>query len=1513
MRIPLERGPGDSSAPASSTQERFWFAERLRPGTAVHNLAFGARVDGALDAAAVREALREIVRRHSVLRTRLVLDGDRLLQVTSTVPDTPLAVREAGSAGQADALVRSFATEPFELSRGPLFRAALIRAPGEQERLVLVAHHAVFDGWSLGVFFTEFAALYRAATGQGPAAPPPALQYADYARWQRARAEAREPAGQYAFWERALAEEVEPLEPPLDHPRAPVPRFLGGHRAVTVDGPAARRLSALAAEESATLYMAVLAAFQVLLYRHTGRRRFHVGTPTANRPDERLHALIGPFVNVLPVRADLTGDPSFRELLVRTARTVTDVLDHQEVPLQALAGRPARPGGPAAPLFRTAVAFQNFPAVPLDLGAGTALLPFPVETGTAQDDLALFVSPGAAGLDAVLRYDADLLRADTVAELAADLSGLLRRLARDPELPISRLAAAGVPVPRRVDRAQPVPPTPPQRRLHAARAAGAAPERRIATAPLPADASAEAVGAALGWVEERYEALRTVLVDDGGPLRQVVGPPGRARLRRLDPLAAGTGAGGLAAALAAGAGPDEPLAVGLARSPGASLLIAAADPLALDAWSLRRVMDALVRGYHAAAAGGSPGDGADPPLQAADHAVWLRRAVGGADGRARAAYWRERLAGMPARLPLAGAQDGPGPGRWVTAAVAAPVPAPAGPAGAADDALLAGAAVALSRFGAGRDVVMATPAAGRTGGGQRAVVGALADVVPVRIAVREDESAAELIARVHAERTRDSAAELPFDTIAAGLDGPCEALRQVLVLGPGDGSAQDWEPDADALGTALVLAVGDGGAALRYRTDRYLAAAAEELAAVLAHLLECFAADPHRPVGEAESLPDERRLRILAAADATGAAGPDTTLLDQFERRAAEAPEADAVIDGATVLSYREVAARAARLAGRLTELGAVPGRPVAVLMDAGAAAIVALLGVVKAGAAFACVDPVNPGARVRGLIDELRPALVVADAAAAGRHAGALAGAAPVAVVDAGGGAEPSSVPGVPPRGAAAPRPVAAPVPRDLAYIAYTSGSTGRPKGIPHTHADLAEFVRWQADALGIGPGQRVGQLAALSFDVAYCEIFGALCSGAALCMRPAGGRADPGALARWLRERRVTVLQVIPRLFREVLRRLRSDGGGTALRTVAFVGEPLPADVVAAARAVLGAGVRMVNIYGPTEAVAATSFTVDAVPPDGAAVPIGRPIDGRAVLVLDDQGRLCPAGVTGELWIAGPYLSAGYLGDPDDTAARFAASVRARPRGRAYRTGDLARLRHDGELEFVGRTDNQVKLMGVRVELEEVERAAARFPGVRECAAAVQEAGQGQHLVLYVVADPAHDTAALRDFLAERLPRTMVPGVVVRPAALPRTPNGKLDRRALPPAGERTSARGSAPPRTGLERDLAELVGEVLGAAEVGRDDDFFQLGGNSLQAARLVNRIRERHGADVPLQDLFARPTVAGTAAEVERRLAEAGLDGRLAGIEERLAGLTDDEVEALLAEYEAPPDADESRAM
>ncbi|MFJ3090868.1 amino acid adenylation domain-containing protein [Streptomyces sp. NPDC086838] len=627
----------------------------------------------------------------------------------------------------------------------------------------------------------------------------------------------------------------------------------------------------------------------------------------------------------------------------------------------------------------------------------------------------------------------------------------------------------------------------------------------------------------------------------------------------------------------------------------------------------------------------------------------------------------------------------------------------------------------------------------------------------------------------------------------------------------------------------------------------------ERLAGLYRAVLEAMAADPNGDA-RADVLPEDER-ELFAALTGPASAAEPLTVPAQFAAHVARTPDATALVYEDTSLTYAELDARANRLAHHLAALGVRPETLVGISAERGPDLIVGLLGILKAGGAYVPLDPAYPADRLAHMLaDSALPVLVTQE------HLLAKLPAHDAAVVLLDGDAE-----------AVAARPATAPdVALDVdhaAYVIYTSGSTGRPKGVVVTHRGTRNLAGAQADAFGIVPGDRVLQFASISFDAAFADLAQTILSGATLVLAPAD-RLMPGPeLTRLTAEQGVTHLTLPP----TALTVLSPDGGLPAAATLVVAGEACTPDLVAA----WAPGRRMLNAYGPTETTVCASVST---PLAGAVTPpIGRPVPGSTLRVLDAAMRPVPAGVPGELYVAGVGLARGYHGRPDLTAERFVPDPYGPAGTRLYRTGDSVRLLDDGQLDFIGRIDNQVKLRGFRIELGEIETALARLDDVRDAVVVVREDTPGdKQLAAYVSAADGRTLApaALRDALAGALPDYMLPAAYVVLDALPLTANGKVDKRALPAPGRSALAADAVyvAPRTRAEERMAEVWRDVLGTDRIGVHDSFFDLGGDSIRAVSLIGALRAA-GFDLGVREIFEGRTIAATAELATGRAAPA----------------------------------------
>ena len=1013
----------------------------------------------------------------------------------------------------------------------------------------------------------------------------------------------------------------------------------------------------------------------------------------------------------------------------------------------------------------------------------------------------------------------------------------------------------------------------------------------------------------LAEIVRRHESLRTVFEEVEGEPAQIVRPAGPVPLPEVD--LGGVGEEARARELGRLAHEDAVAPFDLRRGPlfrgtllregeGAWTLLLTVHHIISDGWSTGVLVNEFSALY-GAFSHGLPSPLPEPRVQYADFAAWQREWLAGERMQGQLAYWRRRLAGAPPTLDLPTDR---------------PRPAVAGPRGTSHRfqlspaashavrelcrregvtpymAFLAAWQVLLARYAATDDVSVGTGIAGRNRLELEGLVGFFVNTLVVRTDLGGAPTVRETLRRVR-EATLDAFAhqDVPFERLVEELaperslqHAPLfqvmftyqnndlgqmdigslelEAVDRRAEAAKFDLSLSAWELEEDRIFKGSIV----------YRTDLF---DPETLLGMERHLLtllvDGLAGDPERPVARLPLMDARERAAVLAAAAGPARDRPrGLRVHDLFRRQAARTPDAVALSWDAGELTYAELDRRSDRLAAGLARRGVVPGTRVGVFLERGPDWIESLLAVLKAGAVYVPLDPANPAARTRRVLED-SGAVLVLTAEALRAQLPEFGG--EIVALDADGehdtAEDASAVAGC------SLFPV--PCSLSLAYVVYTSGSTGTPKGALVGHGGVVNYLAFLAEEYGLGEGDAVLQMATPTFDASIRETLGPLTVGARLVLSPAGELAEPRRLLERVRERGVTaIMAAVPSVLRPVLAEAgAADGAASALRLLLVSGEALPAADVRRAREVFGAGLRVVNQWGATECTMSSTLHDAADDEATPIVPLGVPIHNTRVVVLDPELEPQPPGVPGEAYIATPGLAHGYGGRPGLTAERFVPDpFSAEPGGRMYRVGDRVRRRRDGVLEFLGRVDRQVKVQGVRVEPGETEAALRAHPAVAEAAVVAREERPGEaRLVAYVVAADGADPSAaeLRAYLAAGLPPYLVPAGWVRLDALPRLPSGKLDRRALPDPDAAAARAEYVAPATPTETELAEIWAAVLGVERVGAGDDFFALGGHSLLATRMISRVRRAFAVELPLRALFEAPTVAGTAARIDAALA------------------------------------------
>jgi amino acid adenylation domain-containing protein len=905
--------------------------------------------------------------------------------------------------------------------------------------------------------------------------------------------------------------------------------------------------------------------------------------------------------------------------------------------------------------------------------------------------------------------------------------------------------------------------------------------------------------------------------------------------------------------------------------------------IASDGWSMGVIYRELSVLYNAFVAR-QPSPLADLPIQYVDFAVWQRQYLRGEVLERQLSYWRQQLAGAPTvlELPL----DRPRPpvqtyrGARETLLLSRPVAEGLWAVSHQQGAtlfmtLLAAFQALLGRYSGQQQIVVGSPIANRTRPEMEGLIGFFVNTLALRTDLSGDLSFRQLLARVREVCLGAYAhPDLPFEKLVEELQLPRSlshsplfqvlfvlqnAPRAPLELAGLTHTALEIDSGMAKFDLSLFVVETPHGlkAVMEYNTDLF---EAETIQRMLGHyqvLLEGIVADPEQRLSELPLLTAAERQQLLVEWNRTEAHYPHDECIHQLiETQVERTPEAVAVVCGEDQLTYRELNARANQVAHYLKKRGVGPDRRVGLCVERSLQMVVGMLGILKAGGAYLPLDLAFPRERLAFVLADAQATVVVTQERWIDQAA---VPATQVVYLDSEGERIARCSEQNPNSGVA---------PGHLAYVIYTSGSTGQPKGVAIEHRSTIAFLDWARTLFT--PEQLAGVLASTSlcFDLSVFELLVPLCWGGTVILAenalqlpalPAAGE--------------VTLINTVPSAIAELL---RVDGVPPSVTTINLAGEPLPnslAQEIYQKKTVQ----HVLNLYGPTEdTIYSTYARVEKG--SGSAVPIGRPIANTQLYVLDQHLQPVPVGIPGELHLGGAGLARGYLNQPELTAEKFIPHPFSDdPEARLYKTGDRVRYRPDGNLEFLGRWDHQVKIRGYRIELGEIEAVLTQHPAVRECVVLAREDRPGERrLVAYLVPDREGVLIPieLREFLKEKLPEYMVPATLVMLEALPRTPNGKIDRGALPePDPMRPElAEPFVAPRSPVEERLAGIWAEVLGLERVGVDDDFFELGGHSLLATQVIARARRMFPVELPLRYLFEAPTVAGLAVLMLESLAE-----------------------------------------
>ncbi len=1496
--------------PMSFAQERLWFLDQLEPGKPIYNLPVALRLTGTLHVAALERSLNEIVRRHESLRTSFTVENGRTMQAIATDMALPMPVidlqglPEGDQSAEVHRRVLAESLHPFDLAKSPMLRACLLKLDGNKHVLISVMHHIISDGWSMGIFVRELAVLYRAfSDGTTATLPELPIQYADYAHWQREWFRGETLEIQLNYWKKQLSGAPQALEIPTDRKRPAVQTFAGGLFQFSLPRELATSLIYFSQERKVTLFMTLLAAFHLLLARYTGRQDVCVGIPIAGRNRAEIENLIGFFVNVLVIRTDLSGNPTVAELLERVKDVTLGAYDHQDLPFELLveALHPER-NLAYPPLVQVAFALQNAPMDALAL-PGLALERIKIESGFSRYDFTLLMEETSDGLQGIVEYNSGLFDAATIERMMAHYRNVLQAMVSCPQQGIDGISLTdekelyGLLGVREGECDRILPMTAMQRDIYLETRIN--PDTLMNSLGFAGEISGgldvERFRQALYHCSRLHGILRTRIAECRSPYTdaayQCVPRKGDVSLELVDISPEGSPHTGLEARCRQII--SRPY--DLSRDPLVSHVLLKLDAhrhvwvlafhhVVLDAIGATEYMREALSIYELL----EKGDDVEKiPDVFPDYVRFNRERF---DASRVIRFWREKSRDLePLDFPAA-----PDAGKLVSLSKSldeshwAEVVEYCGRSGikpALYIKCLYGLLLKVYCRARG-DFYIQEFAAGRPKG-QTADPGCYYEQFPFifsREAMRADGEVAELFS--YARRFKKTLGEnqhisifrqrqlLPQGRLCFQYN--FYNFPSVLKFSGRQMRIRHFVPTAER-DVQLIAKLMDGTLQLNLHYHEGVFRDAG--------FLDRLVSLSRQIVGGAKRLSE---LRYVTESEArsqifkgNSTAAPQVSSVQElFEAQAERTPDAVAVAFEDRQLTYRELNARANQLAHHLRTLGVGPQELVAICVERSLEMVVGVLGVVKSGATYIPMDAGYPRERLAYMMEDAGARVVLTQERLLGRileHKGL------TVCLD----RDWHEIAGKP-----TGNPQNLTEPGHLFYVIYTSGSTGRPKGAGVTHRGEINLLQWYTSEFAIGERDRSLLVSAFGFDLTQKNLFATMIRGGMLVL-PAMEYFEADVVRNAVRNRGITLLNCSPSAFYAVVEGCNDFSDLRTLRHVFLGGEPIHAARLAGWILSEDFRCEIVNTYGPTECTDIAAFyrLTEPLQFTGRTVPIGRPVDNARVYVLNEEGHIMPPGVAGELCIAGIGVGSGYIHDPQLTHEKFRPDPHGD--GMMYRTGDLARSLPDGNLEYLGRLDFQVKIRGMRIEPGEVEHALRQQKGVKDCLAVAR----GERLIAYLIGEKKEiDQEGMSARLAGFVPDYMVPASYVALREWPLTPNGKIDRGALPEPQQKTFEYLA--PRTDTERVICRQWSQLFGVERVGITQNFFELGGHSLLATQAISRIRQDFHVELPLRAIFEKPTVAGLADLVDaERLKETGHDV-LQGILDEVAGLSDDEVKRQL---------------
>lgn len=1497
------------SFPMSYLQQGMWIMHQFDPGGISCGIPLMVRMDGDLQEDALHGAVNDLVNRHEILRTTFSMEDRNPIQRIHKEMKIPIPMVDLSTMPPAEreTELKRICTEEgqrrFDPAKGPLLRMVLVRLGKRDYRAVFNIHHIIMDGFSASIFFRELGILYEAFLyKESLSLPVPSIQYADFSVWQREWVQTDGAQEQLAYWKEKLSSPPKDLDLPLDFRRPDVPSHEGSRYLLNFPPSLTQELNRVSREEGVSLYMLLLAAYQTLLHQYSNQNDIIVGSPVANRNHPQVEDIIGIFINALAMRTRFSGDPSFREILQQVRKTAFEAYENQDIPFEMVAGALVSGRDTSRnPIFQVSFILQNTPP-PFIRSADLNISYDEVGNNTSKLDLLLNLEEREGRLEGWFEYNTDLFIAKTIEGIAVHLLNILNALVSDTSQRISKLPRPGIerePEFPGVEESYPLSPMQQGMLFDSLSAQEPGVDMEQIIIKLHEDLNPSILRASWEKVVERHSVMRTSLRWEGvnKPLQdvhdQVKLSWDQQDWRNLSREEQKARIGSyLRSDRHRGFALNEPPLMRFALfridEAGYYFLWTFHHSL-LDGRSFLIVLREVFSLYETACHGQDLDLGKPRPYR--DYIEWIHQQ----DESKSESFWQKTLKGFtaPTQMRIEGQFDKESRGEKghkeeelrLSESLTSSLHLLAKQYEVTVNTILQGAwALLLSRYSGEEDVVYGATRAGRhwSPAGTEEMVGLFINTLPVRIMVPSDAELGpwlkklreqhiavrehEHVSLINIQGWSDVPRGVPlFETLVVFENF---LLDSALKARGGPWANRDLTLLEQTSFPLTLSGYLESEIILRIEYDRscYDKSPISRMLTHLRTLLEGMVDQPERTLASIPILTREERDHLVEWNDTEAQYPEDKGIHQLFEAQVARAPNRTAVVHNGKELSYNELNKRANQLAHHLISLGVKTDMPVGLFVERSFDMAIGVLGILKAGGAYLPLDPGYPEERLAFMIHDSKTPVIVTQK----RLSESLPGhEAQTVVID-------SDWDLIMKKDEENPSVQSSTA--NLAYVMYTSGSTGQPKGVLVPHSGVVNHCLAVTKQYGIQSDDRVLQFFSINFDGSVEELFPAWSSGAAVILRSPEMLASTANFMQWIEQESITVIDLPTAYWHELVNGLALSGTSLpkALRVVIVGGEKASMSAYTTWAEISKGRVRWFNTYGPTECtVVSTIYEPDDSVEYREArfdLPIGRPIANTRIYVLDKNMQPLPVGVPGEMLIGGAGVARGYLNRPELTAERFIKDPFSdKPGDRLYRTGDLVRYLPDGNIEFMGRTDFQVKFRGFRVEPGEIERVIDQHPSVRESVVLLREDVPGQKfLAAYWTAKEGSSPtpAEPREFLKGKLPEYMVPAAFVLIDAFPLSPNGKVDRRALP-VPEVTGIESDEPyvaPRNQMENVLAHIWSEVLGIKRVGIHDNFFELGGHSLLTLQVLDRAH-REGLDLTPQQMFKHQTIGDLAAVLE----------------------------------------------